>query len=185
MLKGQYLPPLVWGDFGKRTWERPLVGCLRRRHFHRWKLFWKSSIFSVCLNTFISSSCNIVFSRNIYLEQSPQKSRPIWGLQCISLNQGTSMLTFDKFYLQMHLLLFSADFWQIVFGNASSVIQCWLLTNFICKNAPFARETRFSPPLLAVQGWDEVDNFVDFLWRWNWKCEYWLNHSLFDLWDLR
>ena len=22
-------------------------------------------------------------------------------------------------------------------------------------------------PLLAVQGWDEVDDFVDYLWRWN------------------
>ena len=25
---------------------------------------------------------------------------------------------------------------------------------------------RFSLPLLAVQGWDEVDDFVDYLWRW-------------------
>ena len=25
---------------------------------------------------------------------------------------------------------------------------------------------RFRLPLLAVQGWDEVDDFVDYLWRW-------------------
>jgi len=26
-------------------------------------------------------------------------------------------------------------------------------------------KSRFSSPLLAVQGWDEVDDFVDYLWR--------------------
>ena len=36
----RFLIPLVWGDFGKRTWERALAGCLWRRHIHRWTHCW-------------------------------------------------------------------------------------------------------------------------------------------------
>ena len=120
-----------------------------------------------------SRICKILCAVDIflYLEPSCQKSRQIWELQCISSNQGN--LIFDKLYLQ-HLQLYLKIF-SILFAVFVIIFAIFVI---IFAIAPFAWEIRFSSPLLAVQGWDEVDDFVDYLWRWNWKCVYGLKSPL-------
>ena len=63
--------------------------------------------------------CKILCAVDIflYLEQSCQKSRQIWELQCISSNQGNSVLKLEKLYLQ---------YFQLYLKYLKSYLQLYL-----------------------------------------------------------
>ena len=50
--------------------------------------------------------------------------------------------------------------------NAFSEVQVVVVEFRLSLNIFTFFLIRFRLPLLAVQGWDEVDDFVDYLWRW-------------------